>query len=145
MEKAIELALRTNELLQSYIKIHDEIFGFSIRKIIPVPGIFKSIDYQFYYERLYFIKQELKEVLASVSASPKDASGFVDTLEDYVKALLETVSHLREMCGNLFEKSKNAAESYSKGTYKSDLNRYEGLALRYKELGQRLNSYFQRP
>ena len=32
-------------ILNRYIVIHDAIFKFSLRKAIPIPGVFKAIDY----------------------------------------------------------------------------------------------------
>ena len=42
---SIMLATNVNEILSRYIVIHDHIMKFSVRKILPVPGLFKSIPY----------------------------------------------------------------------------------------------------
>jgi hypothetical protein len=140
----IELALRTNELLQQYVKIHDDIFAFSVRKMIPLPGIFKAIDYQSHFEGLYFIKEELEGIISSIAISPQSNNEFARALEAYSKSLLETILILREMCGNLYEKSQGDLTSYRKSQYNVDLRNYQASVERYTALGQRLNAYFQR-
>ena len=44
-EKILELSWNTNDLLSQYVAIHDDVFKTSIRHIIPIPGIFKAIDF----------------------------------------------------------------------------------------------------
>ena len=39
------LAANVNDILSRYILIHDQIIKFSIRKLIPIPGLFKAIPF----------------------------------------------------------------------------------------------------
>ena len=41
----ITLAANVNDILSRYILIHDQIIKFSIRKLIPIPGLFKAIPF----------------------------------------------------------------------------------------------------
>ena len=41
----IMLAANVNDILSRYILIHDQIIKFSIRKLIPIPGLFKAIPF----------------------------------------------------------------------------------------------------
>lgn len=142
MQELIELALRVNEQLQQYIEIHDNIFAFSFRKMIPLPIIFKAIDYQSHYDGLYFIKEELEGIIETISSFPQSNNEFVKVLEAYSKALLETILILREMCGNLYEKNQGDLTSYKKNQYNIDLKNYQASVEKYIALGQKLNAYF---
>ena len=95
MREAVELAVRVNRVLPRYVEIHDSIFKFSIRHAIPLPGIFKPIDYHSHYEGLYFLKEELEEIVVSLSNLPaaenEAEAQFVRVLDAYSNALLNTI------------------------------------------------------
>jgi hypothetical protein len=124
VQELIELALRVNELLHQYIQIHDSIFKFSIRQAIPMPGIFKAIDYGSHYESLYFIKQELEEIIISMPNASNANLEFAQALGTYAQALLQSITILRETCGKLYEKSQGNLTSYTKQSYNSDFEIY---------------------
>ena len=46
------ILIDSGNVLSNYLKIHNDIFTFSIRKIIPIPFIFKKIDYNKSYYSL---------------------------------------------------------------------------------------------
>lgn len=137
-EKITKLILCVHDLLHRYIRVHDEIFKFSLRKIIPIPGIFKRIEYLQHFEDLYFILEELDGVLDQAEASSDIPMFLAAMLSTYLHALRETILELREMCGRLYEKAQGST-TYSHEAYKQDLQHYEALVLRYKQAGADLN------
>ena len=62
MTEPIALAVQVNEILSKYIFIHDDIFKLSIRKLIPIPGIFKKIDFKTHYKNLGKLSKELIKI-----------------------------------------------------------------------------------
>ena len=44
--------LLVDNLLSKYLRIHNDIFKFSLRKSIPIRGIFKATDYANHFEEL---------------------------------------------------------------------------------------------
>ena len=59
---SIMLATNVNEILSRYIVIHDHIIKFSIWKILPIPGLFKSIPYCTYVDELATLLVDLSAV-----------------------------------------------------------------------------------
>jgi hypothetical protein len=148
VKEAIDLAVKVNRILPRYIDVHDSIFKFSLRHAIPIPGIFKPIRYGSHYENLYFIKEELEDVIVATLDLPEPEneaeSQFVRILNLYSNALLEAITILREICGALYGKSEGNLKTYSKKQYGRDLERYQVAVLKYSELGQFLTAYFKR-
>jgi hypothetical protein len=147
MKEAVDLAVRVNKILPEYITIHDSIFKFSIRHAIPLPLIFKPIDYESHFEGLYFLKEELEQAIASISNLPvgenETDTQFMRVLNLYSNALLEAIVVLREICGALYEKSQGNLDAYPKKQYDRDLERYKISVLKYSELGELLSAYFK--
>jgi hypothetical protein len=54
---------QVNSILDRYIVIHDAIFKFSLRKAIPIPGVFKPIDYWQHLRVLDALVSELQEIV----------------------------------------------------------------------------------
>lgn len=140
----IALSLQINGLLQEYIKIHDDIFAFSIRKIIPFPIIFKPIDYKSHYENLCSIKAELQKVKNSTDAFSNNNIEFAKAIKQYCEALLATINILCKMCNNLYEKSTGNLTSYSKSQYNADFDNYQSSIEKYRISGNELNFHFQK-
>ncbi len=69
-EALIEAAAEIGNLLHRYIDVHNRIFKTSLRHIIPIPGVFKPINYQQCFESLRFIEQEVESVLRDIAAPP---------------------------------------------------------------------------
>jgi len=121
-----------NAILTEYVSIHEEIFGFSWRKIIPIPGLFRAIDYGQHYRQLGLLVGRLNTILNS---SANDDLPLV--FSHYLNALLSTVGALRDMCESLLEKSKGG--DYPLVQYRADVARYESLVREYSDLGAHLN------
>ena len=131
---------QVHEILDSYIAIHDKIFKFSLRKAIPIPGIFKSIDYGQCFRDLGSLISALEQVADPAS----NRAGLPSVFQQYVAALLKTMLFLREMCKQLRVKSQGDLQSYSMQQYKSDVAIYERLVEEYRSLGSALNDYIRK-
>lgn len=147
-EHIVELSWNVNDLLSQYVVIHDDIFKTSIRHAIPIPGIFKAIDFGAHLNKIENIIPEL-ENCANKIRSVKNASGqereYLDLLSEYTNALIETASRLKVVVGALYDKSQSFVNSnYDWKNYKSDLAKYEQSVRDYMAIGRRLNELFEK-
>lgn len=129
--------LEVHAILSQYVAVHDEIFKFSWRKLLPIPGIFKPIDYGRHHSQLASMSTRLERVLESLRRI-SDAPAIFPV---YVAALLDTVAHLRDMCQNLYEKSQGDTINYSREAYQRDVDKYHELVNAYRSLGVQVNRY----
>lgn len=148
-EKILELSWNTNDLLSQYVAIHDDVFKTSIRHIIPIPGIFKAIDFGEHLKKIENIIPELencdKEIKSLVGDLTSDEREHLDLLSKYVGALIETVSRFKIVLGALYAKSQSFANSnYDWKNYKNDLAKYEEAVQNYMAFGGKLNDSFQK-
>lgn len=113
-ERSIELAKRVNQVLSQYIVIHDDIFGFSIRKIIPIPGIFKVVDYAGYMASLSTMSGQLNQIGESIDSflerepGSSPTASFLAALKEYSNALSQTIGLLNTVCYKLHLKNENS-------------------------------------
>ena len=131
---------QVHAILERYVAIHDKIFKFSLRKAIPIPGLFKSIDYGQHRREL----DSLVSTLEQLAISTSNRAGVPRVFQQYVTALLKTMQFLRDMCRRLYDKSQGDLRSYTMGQYKSDVTTYEGLVEEYRALGSTLNEYIRK-
>ena len=129
-----EELIRANAILGKYVAIHDAIFKFSWRRTLPIPGLFKAIDFGAHCKDL----GRLASKLAAISSALKAESGSLEAYQ-YTAALLEAVQALREICGRLYEKSQGELSKYPMAEYNANLKTYEGLMNKCQELGGALN------
>lgn len=145
----VEFSLSVNDLLSQYIEIHDDIFKTSIRRIIPIPGIFKAIDFEGHLTKSEHIGLVLAnrqaEILSLIIRSEGLEREYLDLLNTYVEKLIETVGHLKVVLRALYAKSRSFKDSnYDWSNYKEDLARYEQSVDDYLAIGGILNDSFQR-
>jgi len=124
-------------ILDRYIVVHDKIFGFSLRKVIPIPGIFRPIDFGQHFREL----DSLASALEEVSICTRHRAELPEVFHQYVIALLRTIQFLRYICNRLYDKSEGDLQSYKMNQYKSDVAIYEGLVDKYCLLGSKFNEY----
>jgi len=139
MDDLIRKSLEVHDILTQYIEIHNDIFKSSLRRIFPIPGVFQAIDFGKHYFSLSELTDELKYIISGVD----DRNGFSRALKEYAQALLQTISLLRDMCGNLHKKTQGGVSSCSKKQYKADFQAYHSSVERYQFLGDRLNQYLR--
>ncbi len=131
---------QVHEILIGYTAIHDKIFKVSLRKAIPIPGLFKSINYGQHFSELSSLVSALGQVVNSASKKADVPSLF----QQYVVALIKTMQFLRDMCKQLHDKSQGDLQSYTMHQYKSDVAMYERLVEEYRSLGSALNAYIRK-
>lgn len=127
--------IRLNAVFHEYAAIHDAIFKFSWRRALPIPGLFKPIDFGVHFKDL----SRLASTLAGTFSALKEDSGALEGSHQYAASLLETVQALREICRRFYEKSQGHLGKYPMAEYNADLKTYEGLVNRCQELGVALN------
>ena len=127
------------EILNSYIEIHNDVFKSSLRRVVPIPGVFESINYDKHQSRLL----ELAGDLASLISGVEGDDGFAVALREYSLAWSETISTLSDLCGRLHRKSQGGQYSYSWRQYQKDLADYHSCQQRYLALAPRLNQYLR--
>lgn len=129
-------------VLREYVDVHDEIFGGSwirtLRKMIPIPGVFLAVDYGDCASRLDPLVSELEKQDARAWAAVQAEEGEPQrTVHQYIKALLETVKQLRSICLGLARKSQGS--EYSSTEYTRALSQYDQLVAAYTSIGDELN------
>lgn len=138
-EQITELSWNVNDLLSQYVAIHDDIFKTSIRHAIPIPGIFKAIDFGTHLGKVKNIIPELENCDNKIKSLAENISGqereYLDLLSRYVSSLIETVSRLKVVVSALYDKSQSFVNSsYDWKNYKSDLAKYEQSVQDYRGL-----------
>lgn len=148
-QKITEFSWEVNGLLSQYVVIHDDIFKTSIRHIIPIPGIFKAIDFGAHLGRAENIISELESCGEKIKLLAESSSGqgreYLVLLSQYVGTLIETVSCLKVVVEALYAKSQSFANSnYDWKNYKNDLAKYDQSVRDYMLIGVHLNELFEK-
>ena len=148
-EKIVEFSWNVNNLLSEYVAIHNDVFNTSIRHIIPIPGIFKVIDFGSHLEKVENIVLKLKNDRNKIKSLPENAHDqeqeYLNLLSSYVDALVETVNRLKIVVGALYAKSQNFTNSnYDWKNYKGDLAKYKRSVRDYMAIGEQLNELFKK-
>lgn len=148
-EQIVELSWNVNDLLSQYVAIHDDVFKTSIRHAIPIPGIFKAIDFGAHLEKIENINPRLENCDDKIKSFAKNVNGqereYIDLLSRYTRALIETISRLKVVVSALYDKSQSFVNSnYDWENYKSDLAKYNQSVQDYMAIGGRLNELFEK-
>ena len=136
--KEKELPKEINRVLNGYIFVHDEIFRFSLRKIIPIPGIFKPINYESHYKKLDFLQNRLSQIIKDIPENTE----FFKLLKEYAQSLLNTILWLQDICQKFTDKL-NRVNGYTKNAYDKDMQTYNHSVNTYRSLGIRLNKLYK--
>ncbi len=134
----ISVFQQINSILNRYINIHDIVFSRSLRNIIPVPFIFRPIQFNDIAKELEILIKELEEMERKMQ---KTIPPF--PLREYVYALKETVSFLREICIRLSKKIQEPS-SYRWKAYREDVKKYKALEQKYLAFGPAMNGLFSK-
>jgi hypothetical protein len=140
-EETAAVARKVNDLIKEYVKIEDDLFKPSFRKSIPIPGIFKPVDYVSHMKRLLEMEDELEEarhLIRSMKPGNETSEGqFLITLRAYSSAFLDAMVELKRICGRLDDESKK--RTYPKKEYEEDAKGLRKLEMKYFEIGRKLN------
>ena len=148
-DEIINISREINDLLSVYVAIHDDVFKFSIRHALPIPGIFKSIDFGSHIANIEIVASALKRhaqrismLIARVDREEKD---YLSLLLQYAFALIETGDRFETVLKALYAKSQSFVNSnYDWKNYKNDLAKYEEAVQNYMAFGGKLNDSFQK-
>jgi len=145
MPELSSLAHEVNDIRSQYMAVHNAIFRPSIRKAIPIPGIFKPIRFADHLSTLSRCFGSLRKTQAIIAEShngkpmPQENQAFLTVLAEYTSALCYTIQSLKATCEKLAEKSAGHGE-YSLKTYEKDVQDYQRSARQYMQVGLRLNT-----
>jgi hypothetical protein len=130
---------QTKDLLSRIIAVHKELFGFSIRKIIPIPFIFKQIDHAFLWGEVKEVYHELNRLISNIKENPLTLARD-NIFITYLEALADSANLFSVLLKRLSQKSSNI-NTYTKVEYLSDLEAYEVSQSKYSKLGVLLNQH----
>ena len=144
------LAIDVNAILSRYIVIHNQMTKFSVRRLLPIPGLFKAIPYCTHEHDLAALRGDLAVVCDRISehqsrlpeAAPTEGE-FIEVLDQYATALIDTVSQLHNISSELCLKSRSEAH-YPYRRYRADIDSYQESVKHYVRIGQRLNILHRR-
>jgi len=148
-DRAIGLAITVNDILATYIKVHNDVFKVSDRRIVPIPGYFEEINFKQHVEtlenlcaKLGQIDQDITRWISNGVKNP-EVRDFLVALRSYSKALLDAIKEIESISRQLYKKSQGT-DSYVWKSYSKDLEMYEKSIERYRMLGQSLNELYKR-
>ncbi|WP_342480260.1 hypothetical protein NST07_23525 [Paenibacillus sp. FSL L8-0340] len=144
MSSLIAIARNLNDSLTDYTNIHDEIFKKSIRNSIPIPFLFKAINFQELEQRLQSIHNDLsryKTQVNDIRQSGSEAAAKCNIFIEYVDKLMYAVQLLHGITHNLLLKSE-VDSSYKLNEHTELVKRYEKAVDEYYSLGEKMNSVF---
>lgn len=131
-------SLDVGNILQAYLAIHNDIFRFSLRRILPVPVLFESIDYDDRFRRLFYLCETLDDISGQFPDHSDEAPELLMAIKRYCAALGVAISELRHICESLMDKAASP-KTYTWTVYRSDLRRYHAAISRYRGIGMKLN------
>lgn len=135
------LARRVNEMLRRYMKVQEDLFKPSLRKILRIPGIYRPIDYAENLHVLEELLRDLADIKAAIRREEPDAASpeekFLGVLRGYVSLMTSAVEKLEYICSRLKERSGGGA--YGKDEYKSDMASLREIQKKHLESGLVLN------
>ncbi|HCA41066.1 MAG TPA: hypothetical protein DEP01_05950 [Aminobacterium sp.] len=141
--ETLSIAQCTHKLLQEYMEIQEDLFKPSLRKVIPIPGIFCPVDYKETCGRLGDICRQLAEVrekIRELRPDNKTIDGqFLILQRAYISGMMEAVFFLKEISQRLYERSCGAKE-YSRVQYKEDMEIFKEKEISFLKIGLKLNN-----
>ena len=134
-----EILGRVGTLLRDFIAIHDDVLRPSFRRVIPIPGVFKRVDYGAHAEVLSNVSDGLSDIGSELRAGAGRVAGAGwSAIRSYCVALHDAVSRLGGICKRLEMKALGRG-TYAAAEYKSDLAEYLSAVDRYRQLGRSMN------
>ena len=145
----VDVSWKVHDLLSEYVRIHDKAFKTSIRHAMPIPGIFKAIDFGVLEQEAMALLPKFQNSKAEIDVLLPNYEGaemqYLELLSEYAEALINTVNHLVVVLSALYAKSQGFVNSnYDWKNYKSDLAQYEKSVKNYQVIGRKLNEFFER-
>ncbi len=145
---ARELAITVNQVLTRYIRVHDDLFTVSLRRLIPIPSVFEAIDFRAHMDSLRAIRATLDSTKTGIRHQLETAEqtgtlrSFLTALDDYIGALDTTVLALEQISRRLYQKSQNPAH-YVWEEYDHDIDEYQAAIALYYARGADLSALYR--
>ena len=140
-KETAELARRVEAILRIYMEIQEDLFRPSLRKMIPIPGIYKPADYGADAGLLEGILLDLSAVKGDIRRmDPIDgrAEGkFLGHLRGYVSLLGSAAEKLLSICRRL--EARSSGGQYGREEYKRDIAELREIQRKHLEAGATLN------
>ncbi len=141
------LAVIVNDALSRYIATHNDVFKLSVRRLVPIPGVFEAIDFKAHVETLTAVEDTLSSAGVTTASALKGSSDaavrdFLAHLQEYNTALLDAVRQFRRVSERMYRQSQNPG-TYKWSTYQKDLDTYEEAVKHYTEIGVDLNAKYE--
>lgn len=140
-EQISHLSLDVHRLLSEYVAVHDDVFKASVRRVIPLPLIFRAIEWGKHVSAIEAIAEDLDrctdraEYLAILSTA--DQRAYLDSLSQYLRALIATVALFKAVLDGMHAKAQSW-RSYKWRTYRHDITKYKQSISVYIALGNGL-------
>ena len=141
-QKATEI----NDLLTEQIAVNDELFRFSVRKAIPLPFIFKKIDYSLLHDRATRSLEQAQSVAQSLEEMEDNVA---EGDEQFYRALREyhnSLTHIFDCLVMMLDKLKRKAAGeydYPHRYYQQDVEEYERVKEHCYKLGEQLQQQYE--
>jgi len=136
-----QVGISINNILTRYIQIHDAIFKFSLKKILPLPFVFKKIDFENLFLDTKDLLGELTEIKLKLSESNLldiKNQKFYNTIIPYVENFRQILQLLSYIALSLSKKI-NDPKSYQFSEYQKSITEYNKLRVLHNKMGQFLN------
>lgn len=145
MSTSQALAHQINDTLNAYVTVHDAIFAFSLRKLLPIPGLFEPIDYCTHEQTLRSLSVRLDHItdldLRDARPTSETERAFLAALVSYALALQDTINKLANISANLYRTSRGEF-GYHYPSYRADVREYDTSVKKYSTLGGQLNALY---
>lgn len=141
-----QAGISINNILTRYIQIHDAIFKFSLKKILPLPFAFKKIDFENLFLDTKDLLGELTEIRFKLLESrllDTNNKEFYETVIPYVENFREILQLLSYISLSLSKKI-NDPKSYQFSEYQKSIAEYNELRELHQKMGQNLNIIFNK-
>ncbi len=150
MAHIIDLACEITEIRSRYLRIHDAVFGLSVRRSASVLQRRTSAFYGDRERELSVLEKELAEMesaLAEVNSDEmtKRARNEVHAaLMQYTEKLVAVVADLKRICGNLSldEAGYRRLSDTGESRFRHDKIRYDYAIQELKRWGAKMNELF---
>jgi len=138
-----DLSVAVSDTLKMYVDVHNAILDHPWWRSLPIPGLFKPIDFDCNSSKIACIEEMLSGLLKQAnsihSKTVYNDNKYLAELLLYVEALIESVSALAIVVQSSKEKIEGRL-SYSFRDYKSDVDKYRAAELKHLAIGKELNN-----
>ena len=145
MSRLLKLVYETSELRRQYARIHEEMFGFSMRRIIRL-GQQNERECLARMQRLDYLSSALAEMRQQVAElqecdlTKRRGHDICAALDEYTQALNASVSLLNTICRRLAREQKGVDgwRNYTATSFRQDRITYDDAIQHHKRVGKRL-------